>query len=504
VVVKEDVAGVRLLEGGAPRVVILAVAAGSALLAAQLWLIGRVELTFDEAYYTLWSRHLSWGYLDHPPMVAAWIRASTLMFGGSEFGVRALNTLGCGALPALIGWIAWRLFRSIETAALATLLWVSMPLVAGAPIATPDGPLVVFWTLALAGLVEVWRGRATGWAVGGLALGLGLLSKFTAGFLAAGAALALLATPSLRPWLARPAPYLAALGALALFSPFLAWNASHDWATFAKQFGRVPPREFAPRYMLEFVASQIGLMNPLTAVAAAAAIGSALWRGPPAPEREARVLLAATIAPAAAYFFVHALHDRVQGNWVAPLYSALAILAASGAVEAQTAPGARARIVGAAGRWAPPLGLAAIGLVYLHVATGFPALGPLDPAARIGGWRELTRDIDARARDEGAHFILAHGYAATSLLTYYGDGSIPVVQRDERRRWSFEPAPPDDLFDAPGLAVGAANSGYGEELAAHFRRVEEIARMPRRTAGRDVETFILFRVSGAIIPVLSD
>ena len=38
------------------RLMIVAAAACLALLAAQFWLIGRVELTFDEAYYTLWSR----------------------------------------------------------------------------------------------------------------------------------------------------------------------------------------------------------------------------------------------------------------------------------------------------------------------------------------------------------------------------------------------------------------------------------------------------------------
>src|SRR5271154_5867336 len=94
------------------RLVLAAAGACLALLAAQLWLIGRVELTFDEAYYTLWSRSLAWGYLDHPPMVAAWIRASTTLFGPSEFGVRALNTLVFATLPPAVAWIAWRLFGS--------------------------------------------------------------------------------------------------------------------------------------------------------------------------------------------------------------------------------------------------------------------------------------------------------------------------------------------------------------------------------------------------------
>ncbi|MFZ2109137.1 MAG: hypothetical protein WAV18_27825 [Roseiarcus sp.] len=33
------------------------------------------------------------------------------------------------------------------------------------------------------------------------------------------------------------------------------------------------------------------------------------------------------------------------------------------------------------------------------------------------------------------------------------------------------------------------------ELAAHFRHVEEIARLPRRAEGMDLETYGLYRVS---------
>jgi 4-amino-4-deoxy-L-arabinose transferase-like glycosyltransferase len=252
-----------------------AVAACVGLLVVQLLLIGRFELSFDEAYYTLWSRRLAWGYYDHPPMIAAWIRASTALFGSSEFGVRAFGTLVVGALPAVISLAAWRLFGSIRIAALASLMWVGMPLVAVAPLATPDAPLVVWWTLGLAALVEIWRaGRPLWWLALGLALGLALLSKFTAAFFAAGVALALLTTPSLRRWLVSPAPYAAALLGLAIFAPFLVWNAENNWPTFAKQLGRVPARAFVPEHLVEFVFSQICLMNPLVFVAAVAATGA--------------------------------------------------------------------------------------------------------------------------------------------------------------------------------------------------------------------------------------
>ena len=103
-----------------------ALGASVALLALQAFAAQRLELTFDEAYYTLWSRALAFGYLDHPPMVALFVRASTELFGGSEFGDRSLSLILVGALPVLIAFVAWRLFSSAETAAFAVLMWVAM------------------------------------------------------------------------------------------------------------------------------------------------------------------------------------------------------------------------------------------------------------------------------------------------------------------------------------------------------------------------------------------
>src|SRR5208337_708214 len=304
----------------------LAIVGSVVLLALQAFAAWRLELTFDEAYYTLWSRSLAFGYLDHPPMVAVLVRASSTLFGGSELGVRALSLIIVGALPALVALIAWRLFRSAETAALAALMWIAMPLVmAGAVFVTPDAPLVVFWTLGLAALVELWRTGKAPWLLAiGVALGLMLQSKFTGAFFAAGVATAFVSAPSLRRWLVSPASAAALIIAAAVFAPFVAWNADHGWATFLKQLGRAPPQGFAPSFVLEFVVAQIGLMNPLVFAPFAAAVAAVSWRSRTGSRDEARRMLIATIAPAAVYFLIHALHDRVQGNWLAPLFPATA------------------------------------------------------------------------------------------------------------------------------------------------------------------------------------
>ncbi len=483
------------------------IAATIALLAAQTLVARRLELTFDEAYYTLWSRSLSFGYLDHPPMVAFLIRASTALFGGSEIGVRALSLLVVGAMPALIALIAWRLFGSAEKAVLAALFWIGMPLVVvGAIFVTPDAPLVVFWTLGLAALVELWLTGEARWLVAlGLALGLALESKFTAIFFAAGVGLALAAAPSLRRWLASPALLAGLAVALAIFAPFVAWNAEHGWATFAKQFGRAPPHGFAPSYIAEFLVSQVGLINPLVFAALVAALATIRWRAPVLPRShdEARRLLACTMAPAAVYFLFHSTHDRVQGNWLAPLYPAAAILAADwvAGVRRAGASGLSALIAKGA-MWAAPIGLAFAALAYAEILTGAVPLGPVDPLARLGGFRALAQDLDARARADSAAFVLTQGYALTSLMSYYGDREIAVVQPEQRMRWIFEPQPPETLFAGPGLAIGEPGRRFDLVLGMRFREVAPAGLLERRGGGGAVEQYELYRVAHPYAPVL--
>ncbi len=486
---------------------VLAIAGSIALLTLQAGAARRLELTFDEAYYDLWSRSLAFGYLDHPPMVALLIRASTALFGGSELGVRALSLLFVGALPGLVALIAWRLFRAAETAALAVLMWIGMPLVmAGAVFVTPDAPLVVFWTLGLAALVELWRSGKARWLLAiGVALGLMLQSKFTAAFFAAGVVLAFLTAPSLRRWLFSPAFAAALAIAAAIFAPFVVWNAQHGWATFIKQLGRAPPHGFEPFFVIEFGAAQVGLMNPLVFAAFAGAVAAVPWRRsvPPGSADEARRILVCTIAPAAIYFLLHALHDRVQGNWLAPLFPAAAILAADwvAGVRRAAAVGVKGAIARAA-PWAAPLSFAAMTFGFAQAQSGFLPLGAVDPTARLEGFRDLAAELDARAKAEGAPYVLTQGYALTSLMRFYGDPSIAMIQPEQRIRWIFEPAPPESLFARPGLALAEADRRYDLVLKMRFHTVEPLGTIERRRAGELIQTYALYRVADPCAPVL--
>src|SRR3954453_12678954 len=113
-----------------------------ALVVLRLISAAYTPLTFDEAYYWTWSKHLAGGYYDHPPMVAVVIRLGTLIAGDTELGVRLVSIL----LARPMSWAVYEatvvLFGSRRVAATSTILLnVTLMAAVGTMIVTPDAPL---------------------------------------------------------------------------------------------------------------------------------------------------------------------------------------------------------------------------------------------------------------------------------------------------------------------------------------------------------------------------
>ena len=70
----------------------------AALTLVRFFVAATTPLAPDEAYYWTWSKALAGGYLDHPPMVAVWIRIGTAIAGDDPLGVRLL-----APIAALLG-----------------------------------------------------------------------------------------------------------------------------------------------------------------------------------------------------------------------------------------------------------------------------------------------------------------------------------------------------------------------------------------------------------------
>src|ERR1700710_1897550 len=187
-----------------------------ALIALRLVSAAYTPLTFDEAYYWMWSKHLAGGYYDHPPMVAVVIRLGTMIAGDTELGVRLVSILL--ALP--MSWAVYRtatiLFGGMRVAATATILLnVTLMAAVGTLIVTPDAPLLVASGFVLFFLAKVLEtGRGAWWLAVGVATGCALLSKYTALFFGPAILIWLVAVPKLRRWLISPWLYLGGLVAV--------------------------------------------------------------------------------------------------------------------------------------------------------------------------------------------------------------------------------------------------------------------------------------------------
>lgn len=444
-----------------------------------------VPLTEDEAYYRLWARVLQFGYLDHPPMVAWWIRAGTAAVGDTGLGVRLVSGLAAGATSLLIAGLAEDLGADPPLARRAALWWNATLLVApGGALAIPDAPATLFWVLTLRLAVRAEKTRSTGaWALAGLAAGLACLSKYSALFLGPGLLLWLAASPDGRRRLRTPGPWVALGAAVIAFSPNILWNASHGWMTFAKQFSRVGAGRPTFRFLPELLLGQALLLNPVITGFILAPGGAR-----PAKLAPARRFLRATSLPFLAYLAIHSLHDRVQAHWPAPVYPALATLGAMAAARAR-AGGIAARFAAAAA----PLGLSLGGLVLLHLALPASDIrGLRDPAAMVRGWPGFAHAVDAEAAAAGGAWIGTLSYGVTGQLAAERPAR-PVVEIIERARY---PDAGGADFSRPGVVVDLARRMDLAALRACFRSVQPLAGLVRPTGPGRGEAYAAARVEG--------
>ncbi|HEV2563380.1 MAG TPA: glycosyltransferase family 39 protein [Rhizomicrobium sp.] len=465
-----------------------------ALIALRVVTAAYLPLSFDESYFWLWSKHLAVSYYDHPPLIALAIKLGTLIFGDTEFGVRAAS------LAASIGasWAVWRaaaiLTGNEAAGGLACCFFNATLMIASQSMAaTPDALVLAasaFVLLGVAKLQDTLDGRW--WLAIGAALGAAFLTKYTAFFLGAGVALWLIGTREGRIWLRSPWPYAAALLAFACLAPNLLWNAAHDWISFRFQFGRVVSGAPTIRYFLEFVGGQFALASPFILILAVAGLTQQTWRW---PATEPLAIAAAIMWPALIYFTVHSIHDRVQGNWPSFIYPALAVLAAAMAVSSAR----RFSILAISRMLALPVAFCVLLAVYAQILTGIlPLTGRYDPVARIlgVGIGPVADDIEKLATQRGAEAIVTTTYVTTGWLSFYLHPSIPIIQINEDYRWLQTPRADSNMLHAPLLYVTQNPQVELKDAAAHFASVKLEKILARRNRGAEVEKFYVYSLAG--------
>src|SRR4051812_7598883 len=462
-----------------------------ALVGMRLVAAAFTPITFDEAYYWMWSKNLAGGYYDHPPMVAFVIRLGTMIAGDTELGVRLVSILLALPMTWAVYQAAAVLFGGRRVAATtAILLNVTLMAAVGTMIVTPDAPLLVassFVLLSLAKLLET--GRGAWWLAVGLATGAALLSKYTALFFGPAILIWLVIVPKLRRWLISPWLYLGGLVALAMFSPVILWNAEHHWVSFIKQMGRARIEDFRPAFIAELIPTQIAFATPLVWILGVMGLYVMFQRR--AGALAARALVSTMFWTIVAYFVWHSLHARVEANWFAPVYPAFAIAAAYAAhlVQWETR---EQRVVDFCLRWAAPTGIVMFALLIVQADTGALSGYRRDATVRsVGvGWREMAAEIEAVRARVGAACVLAPDYGTTGWLAFYLPKGTCVAQQSQRIRWVNMAEPTAAQLGGRQLYVREAISG-DHPLRDNFARVEKVAEVQRKRGPLVVKPYSL-------------
>lgn len=446
-----------------------------ALLAFRLFYIASdtVELSEDEAYQWVWSKHLALSYYSKPPLIAYTQFVGTTLFGDTEFGVRFFSPV----IAAILSLLLLR-FLSRETNPRVGLLLVAVlstaPLASvGSVLMTIDPLSVVFWTAAV---FAGWRaiqndGTARDWIWVGIWMGLGFLSKYTNLFQLLCWVVFFVLGPSARKHLRRPGPYLALLIVAISLTPVLIWNAQHSWITIqhVADNGGLGKKVWKPtlRYTFEFLGTGAGLLNPFYFIAMLwAAI--AFWRS----QRGNQLLLFLFSMGAPVFFFYFALsfRSRIHPNWIAP--SVVPLFCLMAVYFYHEWPKHR--------RVLKPLLVLGLGfglftVVLLHDTDLFAKLFKrtlpvqMDPLRRVRGWSTTASTVEEARQKLAAEgepvFIIGDHYGITGQLSFYLPEAKKQV-RDEPIVYCRSSPYPRNQFDFwPGYESRAGqNAIYIQQL----------------------------------------
>jgi hypothetical protein len=451
--------------------------------AATSWRYGYFR---DELYFVACAKHLAWGYVDQPPLVAvaAWLSSP------AGYALPALRALPIIAAAATV-YLAVRLTRYLgggtfaqALAGTATLLLPAYLLLGNTLTTTSFEPF--FWTLAVFAVIALAREPAAHarrwlWVALTLAIAGGAYGKYSMAALCVAVVAGLALTPQRR--LLRAPALFCALAAVALLTPNVIWQAMHGWPFLEVIRGDATHRmAFQNGWSLESVTA--------FANARAFALEQLLYTNPVA----APIWLAGIVAPwvrpamrslrfvsiAYVVLFVAAVALAAKGYYIIGIY---ATLLAIGAVAVESfARAVRVAVfaaTAAVGIAAAPLSLPLLpiqGLIGYSEILGLTGRGPnahlIQPLfAEEFGWERLTHDV-ARVYDalppntRRDTAVYADTYGDAGALDFYGprDGLPPVISsQNNYYLWGT------GGYDGRSMiAVGAT---HVDELRKHFRHV---------------------------------
>lgn len=428
-----------------------------ATLAFRVWLSATLPVTADEAYFVLWGRKPDIGYYDHPPMIG-WLLAPLLALSDAAWVVRLPATL-LPALAAVIvrGSLLHWFDRDRDTADLAGLGVLLVPLNVWGVLVTTDAPLVLFSVASLVLFARAaQRASLPLFAASGAALGLAFLSKYFAVLLGLGYLAWAAASPG------APRRWSGLLAVLAAAVPFgllnLWWNVQSCWCNVMfNAINRHDTAGWSALTPLLYLASVAYLAAPLAWFA---------WRErdrirTAAKAHHERALLLAWLVPLAVFALLSPVR-RIGLHWLLSFVPAI-ILTAALALE-------RRHLAASVRFFALFAGLHVVAIAVI-------AMLPLETWKSSRIYARLVfpgriEELMAAVRPElESHVLAADSYASAALLAYHTRREVPVFGSGTSHARQDDIATDWRLYAGKDLLILRREAPAAEEYRPYFGEI---------------------------------
>ena len=272
-----------------------------------------VEVHADEAYYWVYSRFLDWGYFDHPPMVALFIKIGDALLPGT-LGLRLFTVI----TSTLSVFLLWKIVKPYaENIKLFILLFASVVLfhVYGF-ITTPDSPLFFFTVLFFYIYQKYVASDQLKWAfLLALVIACLLYSKYH------GILVLFFTILSNLKLLKRPSFWLIVGIAVLAFLPHIWWQVQNNYPSFYYHVIDRSAAFYKSKFTTEYLLAQLALAGPL--------VGWFLYQAAVRLKAEDAFIRAIKVNfyGIFIFFFFSTLKGRVEAHWTLPGMLCLFILA---------------------------------------------------------------------------------------------------------------------------------------------------------------------------------
>lgn len=396
------------------------------------------ELFDDEAYYWVYSRFIDWGYFDHPPMIAALIKAGYAIFH-NELGVRlfilTLNT-------ATIFFVHQLTYKKDDLLFYAVAASVAVAQVGGF-IAVPDIPLLFFVVLFFWLYQRFLQNNNISNAIlMGICMACMLYSKYH-GVLV----IAFVLLSNLKLFLNKYI-YLAALVCLVLFAPHLYWQYQHNFPSIQFHLFERNAASYRFAFTTEYLLGQIAFAGPV--------IGWLLlwaafhYRPYSYLERSMQFTLAGTYV----IFLLSSYKGRVEANWTVTAFIPLMVLSHRYLVKNYRLQKWIYRSI--------PITLLIIVAVRLYIMAWFPPISWIK-RNEFHGNREWTTDMHNKSGNLPVVFI--DTYQKASKYWFYSGIPAFSLNSPYYRRNNFNMWPVEDSLIGKAVYMDVPdNSDYFRRL----------------------------------------